>query len=140
MAAQVCSLWLTCSAPCHHYCCSQPYLTETGAESLGHAHFLSGVNLPSSDGKPHPLVPQVAPPPMEHWLKGGGSPPPVEDWLKGGGLPPPVEHWLKGGGSLAQAFGGGLSRLLVYQQTLADSYQGTYCRSASVCTCIYVSL
>ena len=85
--------------------CSPPYLTEAGVESLGHAHFLSGVHLPSSDGKPHPLVPdlcdnaclQVGPPPMEHWLEGG---------------------------SLTQAFGAALTRLLVYHQTLADSYQG----------------
>ena len=98
-------VWLVareCSVVC---CCSQPYLTEAGAESVGHAYFLSGVHLPSSDGEPHSLAPhlcdnaclQVAPPPMEHWQEGG---------------------------SLAQAFGAGLTHLLVYQQTLTDSYQG----------------
>ena len=81
---------------------SRPYLSEAGADCLGHAHFLSGVHLPSCEGKPHPLVPH----PFDEEVDGVS-----------------IERWVEGG-SLARAFGSALSRLLVYKQTLADRHIG----------------
>lgn len=86
------------------YSLSRPYLTEAGPEALTHAQFLSGVYLPYCEGKPHPQFPH---PLNEDCLVDSQS----------------IAGWMEGG-SLAHAFGSALSHLLIFEQTIADSYHG----------------
>ena len=113
---------------------SRPYLSEGGADSLSHAHFLSQAYLQFGRLElPRPLEPHPLPGAVV--VSGGG----------GGGE---RLQLLQEGDSVSRALGSTLSRLLVYCQIMVDSSHskshpslcaGLPCH-VCVCVCVCVCL